>query len=225
MRLQLLAVVALVAAPVGARALGGGVRLRLGVAADAREITAFYGSNLGLAIPYTLAHVTRAIADFPTLVIVAEAVCDAAVGDDVCIVGCVMGRFDQLRCYAPDAVDGSCALDVDPVVVAVDGGARVEVPCAVVAYAGHVLSIAVAGPFLRLGIGAGLLSALHAQLKDEHAISRVSLHVRTANAAAIALYSSYDYEKSELLRDFYEEGGDAWLMTMQRELFGAREEL
>jgi len=118
---------ALVAAPVGARALGGGVRLRLGVAADAREITAFYGSNLGLAIPYTLAHVTRAIADFPTLVIVAEAVCDAAVGDDVCIVGCVMGRFDQLRCYAPDAVDGSCALDVDPVValadvVAVEGG-------------------------------------------------------------------------------------------------------
>lgn len=249
--LLLASAAALFAAPVGARALGGGVRLRLGVAADAHAITAFYGLHLGLAEPYTLAHVARAIAEFPTLVIVAEA------GGDDTMVGCAMGRYDQLRCFAPpDACsldgtgDGGAAAGEGQ--VEVPGEGQVQVPCAVDAFAGHVLSIAVAGPYLRLGVGSGLLGALHAQvrggpawrtvrrppllmtpcllppplsraqLKDEHDISRVSLHVRTANVAAIAFYSGYDYQRRELLRDFYEAGGDAWLMVVQRELFAAR---
>ena len=171
-----------------------GIKLRLGLVNDATAITSFYFANLGLPIPFTTNDVSLAITAFPTLVIIAE-------NDEDIMVGCVMGRFDLLRCLS------ACGDDI---------------PCIVgdEQYSGHVSAIAVSDLYLRQGIGSNLLSALHSQLKDEHAISLVTLHVLTKNLPAISFYSgSFNYCCEEKLPSFYGVGEDAWLMRMDREFF------
>ena len=173
-----------------------GITLRLGLVNDATAITSFYSANLGLPIPFTTDYVAVAITAFPSLVIIAE-------NDEDVMVGCVMGRFDLLHCLSACGEDIPCKI----------GDER---------YSGHVSAIAVSDPYLRQGIGSNLLSALHGQLKDEHAISLVTLHVLTQNLAAISFYSgSFNYCCEEKLPSFYGPGVDAWLMKMDREFFAA----
>ena len=172
-----------------------GIKLRLGLVSDATAITSFYSINLGLPIPFTTDYVALAITAFPSLVIIAE-------NDDI-MVGCVMGRFDLLHCLSACGDDIPCKSGDEQ-------------------YSGHVSAIAVSDPYLRQGIGTNLLSALHSQLKDEHAISLVTLHVLTKNLAAISFYSgSFNYCCEERLSSFYGVGEDAWLMKMDREFFAA----
>ncbi len=176
-------------------AMGGRVSLRLGLPSDAVSIQSFYATNLGLSCPYTVDYISAAIVDFPTLVIVAEDTKEF-------MVGCIMGRFDLLTCMSPTG-DVICCADDN--------------------FSGHVLSIAVGEHSLRQGIGSNLMSALHSQFKDEHEISMVSLHVRTENSAAISFYGGLNYNCKERLPQFYEDGEDAWLMTLQRELFAVND--
>lgn len=174
-----------------ANGMSGRVSLRLGQLSDALSIQSFYATNLGLSCPYTVDYISTAIVDFPALVIIAEDAKDF-------MVGCIIGRYDLLTCMSSTGE---------------------EIPCVNDNYSGHVLSIAVSEHSLRQGVGSSLMSALHSQLKDEHEISLVSLHVRTANSAAISFYSGLNYNCKERLSHFYEDGDDAWLMVMQRELF------
>jgi ribosomal protein S18 acetylase RimI-like enzyme len=90
----------------------------------------------------------------------------------------------------------------------------------VVLHAGHELdevsAIAVANSHRRSGLGRALLRVAVRAARMRR-VPVLALHVSTANAAAIRLYSSEGFLKMKRLFCYYqspsfEDGGDAWLM-------------
>ena len=77
-----------------------------------------------------------------------------------------------------------------------------------------VQTLAVAPAAHRRGIGALLLRALLGEAARCGCTS-VMLEVRADNAAAIALYERYGFERISVRRDYYPGGVDAWVMRLR----------
>jgi len=80
----------------------------------------------------------------------------------------------------------------------------------------EISGLAVERAHQRAGLGRALLKAVLRSAR-ERGLPRVTLHVSTGNAPAIALYESERFLRAERLRGFYParrfpDGGDAWLM-------------
>lgn len=81
----------------------------------------------------------------------------------------------------------------------------------------HVLSLAVAGPLRRRGLGRALLATLEAAWPGA---ATVQLEVRDANAAARAFYAALGYREVGRRRRYYPDGEDAILLSRAREAAG-----
>ncbi|RZC82183.1 hypothetical protein C5167_044969 [Papaver somniferum] len=80
---------------------------------------------------------------------------------------------------------------------------------------GYIANLGVLPTHRKLGIAEKLMNAAHNALVQEYECDYVSLHVRTTNQAAINLYTEklgYNYES---VINYYEDGGDAYVMRKQ----------
>mmetsp|Transcript_1170 Transcript_1170/g.1685 ORF Transcript_1170/g.1685 Transcript_1170/m.1685 type:complete len:345 (-) Transcript_1170:133-1167(-) len=79
--------------------------------------------------------------------------------------------------------------------------------------AGHVTSLAVDGDYRRHRIASELMKQLHYHMATYYRASHVSLHVRMSNRAATRLYcENMGYEVADIIRGYYQDGEDAFLM-------------
>ncbi len=61
------------------------------------------------------------------------------------------------------------------------------------------------------GIGKSLLKEALKTIKGE-----IHLHVQTHNTTAISLYEKFGFQKEKLIKGFYSDGSDAYLMILRR---------
>ncbi len=80
---------------------------------------------------------------------------------------------------------------------------------------GHIVSIAVLPEFRRRGIGTALMIEAMKRLKEVYGASEAYLEVRVSNEAAIRLYEKLGFKKIRVLRRYYLDGEDAWLMARE----------
>ncbi|QIW23092.1 ribosomal-protein-alanine N-acetyltransferase [Sulfolobus sp. S-194] len=78
---------------------------------------------------------------------------------------------------------------------------------------GHVVSIAVLEQYRRLGIGTALLQASMKAMKEVYNAEEVYLEVRVSNLPAINLYRKLGFKEVKVLRHYYADGEDAYLMA------------
>ncbi|ABP94322.1 MULTISPECIES: ribosomal protein S18-alanine N-acetyltransferase [Metallosphaera] len=78
---------------------------------------------------------------------------------------------------------------------------------------GHVVSIAVLEGYRRKGIGKQLLTSSMEKMKQVYGAEEVYLEVRVSNYPAISLYEKLGYKKVKLLKHYYADGEDAYLMA------------
>ena len=81
---------------------------------------------------------------------------------------------------------------------------------------GDVLRVAVYPQFRRKGLARALMTELLAQAAAL-GVEKTFLDVRTSNAAAIALYESFGFEKIGLRKKYYANGEDAYMMVRTME--------
>ncbi len=79
--------------------------------------------------------------------------------------------------------------------------------------AGHIISIAVLPEYRRRGIGRTLLLKALENLREHYECSEAFLEVRVSNHEAIKLYESIGFTKIEVLKRYYMDGEDAYLMA------------
>ena len=77
-------------------------------------------------------------------------------------------------------------------------------------YVGHVSSLAVLPEFRRQGLASELLDVFHMSI--ERRCNYASLHCRQSNAAAVRLYEAAGYHAAYSIRNYYEDGEDAYYM-------------
>jgi len=78
---------------------------------------------------------------------------------------------------------------------------------------GHVVSIAVLEGYRRRGIGRALMLEGMARMKSLYGAQEVVLEVRVSNEPAINLYRSLGFKVVRILRGYYLDGEDAYLMA------------
>lgn len=78
---------------------------------------------------------------------------------------------------------------------------------------GHVVSIAVLEPYRHKGIGTALLSASLKAMKEIYGAEEVYLEVRVSNNPAINLYKKFGFKEVKILKHYYADGEDAYLMA------------
>ncbi|EWG07341.1 MAG: ribosomal-protein-alanine acetyltransferase [Candidatus Aramenus sulfurataquae] len=78
---------------------------------------------------------------------------------------------------------------------------------------GHVVSIAVLEKFRNQGIGSALLDASIKSMKEDYGAEEVYLEVRVTNYPAISLYEKFGFTKVKVLKHYYADGEDAYLMA------------
>jgi ribosomal-protein-alanine N-acetyltransferase len=103
------------------------------------------------------------------------------------IVGYAMGRVERT-----------------PLWTALFGGAKKR---------GHVISIAVLSEWRRRGIGSALMVELLKGFKRV-GCEEAFLEVRVSNKPAIRLYEKLGFRRVDILRGYYKDGEDAYLMTL-----------
>ena len=78
---------------------------------------------------------------------------------------------------------------------------------------GHVTSLAVLHPYRRRGLALQLMNQLHFHLRERYHADAVGLHVRVSNTAALKLYhNELGYSLQDVIRGYYQDGEDAYLM-------------
>ncbi|MBS7610895.1 ribosomal protein S18-alanine N-acetyltransferase [Candidatus Bathyarchaeota archaeon] len=77
---------------------------------------------------------------------------------------------------------------------------------------GHIISIAVLPDYRRKGVGKSLMINSLKGLKD-YGAEECYLEVRISNTPAINLYKSLDFEIIRIIRGYYLNGEDAYLMS------------
>ncbi|HDN75611.1 MAG TPA: ribosomal-protein-alanine N-acetyltransferase [Acidilobales archaeon] len=80
---------------------------------------------------------------------------------------------------------------------------------------GHIISIAVLPEFRRRGIGTALLKEAIERLKKYYNVDEVYLEVRVSNEAAINLYKKLDFKIVKVIKFYYLDGEDAYLMAKE----------
>ncbi|MEM1620073.1 MAG: ribosomal protein S18-alanine N-acetyltransferase [Fervidicoccaceae archaeon] len=78
---------------------------------------------------------------------------------------------------------------------------------------GHVISLAVAERYRRLGIGTALMKEAIEALKNVYKAREVYLEVRVSNKPAISLYEKLGFEVTRRIPAYYHDGEDAFLMA------------
>lgn len=84
---------------------------------------------------------------------------------------------------------------------------------------GHVVSIAVLEQYRRMGIGKSLLIASLKSMRDIYKAEEVYLEVRVSNIPAINLYKKLGFKEVKVLKHYYADGEDAYLMARSLEDF------
>jgi len=79
---------------------------------------------------------------------------------------------------------------------------------------GHIISIAVKSKFRRRGIGSKLMITLLNAFKRK-GLKRALLEVAVSNEEAVAFYKSLGFKITNLLRNYYPWGEDAYLMVKE----------
>ncbi len=80
---------------------------------------------------------------------------------------------------------------------------------------GHIISIAVHPNFRRKGIGTSLMLEALKRLKEIYNAKEAYLEVRVSNYPAINLYEKLGFKKVKILRYYYLDGEDAYLMAKE----------
>ncbi len=91
----------------------------------------------------------------------------------------------------------------------------------------HLISIAVLREYRRMGIGSALLKATIDEAVLDGNIASIYLEVRVSNEPAIRLYRKFGFREVRVIRGYYRDGEDAYVMVLplrQREK-GVREDL
>jgi ribosomal-protein-alanine N-acetyltransferase len=99
-----------------------------------------------------------------------------------------------------------------------------EIPGQVVGYVigyvsdklGEIDSIAVTPTYRQLGIGKKLMEIILESFRERN-IKKCSLEVRTTNDVAISFHKKYGFEIEKTIANYYEDGADAYVMTMEIE--------
>jgi len=81
---------------------------------------------------------------------------------------------------------------------------------------GHIVSVAVLPSIRRKGIGEALINAGMQGMSD-YGVSEFFLEVRKSNEAAVAIYEKLGYTVRRVLRGYYRDGEDAYLMVKKGE--------
>lgn len=76
---------------------------------------------------------------------------------------------------------------------------------------GHIISICVARDYRKRGLGRKLMELIEEYFRSRN-VCMSRLEVKTTNTEALRLYSSLGYEKREILKSYYPDGEDAYLM-------------
>ena len=79
---------------------------------------------------------------------------------------------------------------------------------------GHIVSVAVRNEYRHLGIGSELVEAAIKGM-EEYGATEFFLEVRKTNEAAIAVYEKLQFEIKRVLKGYYRDGEDAYLMVRQ----------
>ncbi len=79
---------------------------------------------------------------------------------------------------------------------------------------GHIVSVAVRHEYRNKGIGTQLIRAAIEGMR-EYGASEFFLEVRKTNEAAIAVYENLSFEIKRVLKGYYRDGEDAYLMARQ----------
>lgn len=77
---------------------------------------------------------------------------------------------------------------------------------------GHILNLAVDEKHRRRGIGSTLINSVLNRLREEN-VSKVYLEVRKSNSAAKNLYLKLNFKVEELIKRYYPNDEDAYLMS------------
>jgi ribosomal-protein-alanine N-acetyltransferase len=80
---------------------------------------------------------------------------------------------------------------------------------------GHIVSIAVEQHYRKMGIGSALLRESMKAMKENYKVEEVYLEVRVSNEVAINMYRKNGYKEVKLLKGYYADGEDAYLMACQ----------
>ena len=81
-------------------------------------------------------------------------------------------------------------------------------------------SIAVDPLFRAHGVGSALIEHTAAELRRRQ-VRHWSLMVRIKNEAAIRFYKGFGFFRTRTVRGYYEDGGDAWRMSIRLEKLGS----
>ena len=87
---------------------------------------------------------------------------------------------------------------------------------------GHIVSVAVLHTLRHKGIGTALIKAGMRGMM-EYGASEFFLEVRKANEEAVGVYENLGYSVHRVLRGYYRDGEDAYLMTKKREVIQEEE--
>jgi ribosomal-protein-alanine N-acetyltransferase len=77
---------------------------------------------------------------------------------------------------------------------------------------GHIVSVAVLPPSRKRGIGTSIIKA-GMDAMEEYGAAEFFLEVRKSNEAAVSVYETLGYEVRRVLRGYYRDGEDAYLMV------------
>lgn len=80
---------------------------------------------------------------------------------------------------------------------------------------GHVISIAVLPEYRRRGIGEALLREALKAMVEYYGVKECYLEVRVSNTPAINLYKKIGFEIGRIIRGYYADGEDAYLMRIK----------
>jgi ribosomal-protein-alanine N-acetyltransferase len=78
---------------------------------------------------------------------------------------------------------------------------------------GHLVSIAVREQYRRTGVGSRLLEGTIRAMMDVYKTDSIYLEVRISNAPAIRLYEKYGFRKARIIKGYYSDGEDAYVMV------------
>ncbi len=78
---------------------------------------------------------------------------------------------------------------------------------------GHIVSICVDPEYRRQGIGKKLMESVEARMRSKFGLCRYRLEVRVSNEPAIRLYKSLGYRIVGVLRSYYPDGEDGYVMV------------
>lgn len=79
---------------------------------------------------------------------------------------------------------------------------------------GHVISVAAHPSFRRRGVASALLAELLRRFKDKGA-KIAKLEVKVSNLPAINLYKKFGFKTVGLIKNYYPDGEDAYLMVVE----------